>query len=414
MFSKEDQMNRRDFLKFATSVIALSMCPRVKAEIHAENMERNNNSKMIYRNLGRSDIRVSTVALGIESFVNKPAAHIGQQFKFAAENGINFVDICLSDPQLLEKLSQAMAACDSRFVIQGHAGSVWKNGQYLRSRDMLAVREAFERLFRILQVDCIDIGMIHYVDTTDDLKRIMTGDFIKYMKQLKQEGKIRCVGMSSHNPAVALKAVQTGDIDVLMFSVNLAYDMQPGSNGIVYNERREKLYTYCAQHGIGIDVMKAYAGGDLLNARVSPFGQAFTPVQCLDYVLNRPAVASVMIGCGSISEISQAVRWCTASEQEKDYSNILSRLDKRNWLGHCIYCGHCAPCPVEIDIASVNKYLNLALAGKDGVPETVREHYLLLQNHASDCVGCGACEKRCPFEVAIIEKMQQAVEIFGK
>ena len=78
-----------------------------------------------------------------------------------------------------------------------------------------------------------------------------------------------------------------------------------------------------------------------------------------------------------------------------------------------MYCGHCAPCPQGIDVASVTKFLNLARA-QGQVPETVWEHYAVLPHHAGECVACGACEKRCPFSVSIIENMRHAAEIFGK
>ena len=78
-----------------------------------------------------------------------------------------------------------------------------------------------------------------------------------------------------------------------------------------------------------------------------------------------------------------------------------------------MYCGHCAPCPRGIDVASVTKFLNLARA-QGGVPETVREHYAILSHHAGECIACGACEGRCPFNVPIRENMRQAAEIFGR
>ena len=83
-----------------------------------------------------------------------------------------------------------------------------------------------------------------------------------------------------------------------------------------------------------------------------------------------------------------------------------------NYHCFCLTCSHCAPCPVNIKVAEVNKFLNLALAQGE-LPETVREHYKLLEHHASECIQCGACEGRCPFGVRIREKMQQAVQIFG-
>ena len=78
-----------------------------------------------------------------------------------------------------------------------------------------------------------------------------------------------------------------------------------------------------------------------------------------------------------------------------------------------MYCGHCAPCPQEIDVATVTKFLNLARAQGE-VPETVREHYALLPHTAAACVACGACEKRCPVEVPIIDNMKQAKMVFGR
>jgi predicted aldo/keto reductase-like oxidoreductase len=78
-----------------------------------------------------------------------------------------------------------------------------------------------------------------------------------------------------------------------------------------------------------------------------------------------------------------------------------------------MYCGHCAPCTAGIDIASVNKFYDLCLTQKS-VPETVREHYGALAHHAGECIGCGRCERNCPFGVKIIEEMRAAAALFGK
>lgn len=158
--------------------------------------------------------------------------------------------------------------------------------------------------------------------------------------------------------------------------------------------------------------MKAYGGGDLLSETNSPFGKAMTPVQCIEYALTRPAVASVMVGCKSCDEMQAAINWCNATKEEKDYTPIMAGMEKFSWQGHCMYCGHCAPCSVGIDIASVNKYYNLTIAQNE-IPETVREHYKTLSHHASECIQCGQCETNCPFGVAIIEQMEKAAEKFG-
>ena len=277
-----------------------------------------------------------------------------------------------------------------------------------------------------LVTDYIDIGMIHYVDGEKDFEQVFHSDFITYCKGLKAEGKIRCLGISSHNPLVARKAVETGLIDVLMFSVNPAYDMQPpsedcnalwdaesykdGADGI--DPERKALYELCEREGVAVDVMKAFGGGDMLDEKLSPFGVAFNEYQCIDYCLTRSGVVSVMAGCHSVEEMRKLAGYYGASKEEKDYSGVLSRAEKFHLTGNCMYCGHCAPCTVGIDVALVNKYLNLALAQGE-MPETVADHYKLLEHHASECIACGSCERNCPFRVGVVEKMKKATEVFG-
>jgi predicted aldo/keto reductase-like oxidoreductase len=176
--------------------------------------------------------------------------------------------------------------------------------------------------------------------------------------------------------------------------------------------KKEQLYELCQKNGIGIDVMKAFAGGDLLDDKLSPAGKALTVIQCLGYALTRPAVSSVMCGSKSIEELRQVLKFETATDEEKDYAAALASFPKISWTGHCMYCGHCAPCPVKIDVATVTKFLNLAKSSED-IPETVKQHYMSLEHKASECIKCGQCEKRCPFGVAIRQNMEKAVNIFG-
>ena len=159
--------------------------------------------------------------------------------------------------------------------------------------------------------------------------------------------------------------------------------------------------------------MKAFGGGDLLDASLSPAGKALTANQCLHYALTRPAVATVLAGARTAEQLKISLAYEEASDDEKDYALAFASFPNISWKGHCMYCSHCAPCPKQIDVASVTKFLNLARAQGE-VPETVREHYAVLSHHAGECIQCGACETRCPFEVSIIENMKAAREIFGK
>jgi len=381
---------------------------------------------MKYRNLGNTGLYVSEIALGCAGFDNKERDKVCAEFHYAMERGVNFLDLFASDPVLRSNIGAAIAGRRDKVIIQGHIGSTWQKGQYLRTRDAGLAKAAFEDQLERLGTDYIDIGMIHYVDALADWEHIKNGPFMEYVLSLKESGKIHHIGISSHNPDAAIAAVESGLIEVLMFAVNPCYDMQPGDENLEklwagesyahslhnQNTTRKHLYELCESRGVGIDVMKAYGGGDLLNAELSPFGKAFTPVQCIHYALTRPAVAAVMAGCKDTNQLDAALAYLDGSDSERDYSVVLSGLDKFTFSGHCLYCGHCSPCPVGIDVAAVTKYLNLCLA-QGSVPDTERGHYELLSHHAGECIACGQCEKNCPFDVKIIDNMQKAADVFG-
>ena len=216
-------------------------------------------------------------------------------------------------------------------------------------------------------------------------------------------GRIHYLSMSSHNPIVALEAVKSGHLDALLFSINPCYDLLPGNEDCetlwadesyekpLFNldPVREELYETCQRLGVGITVMKAFGGGDLPSEEYSPAGKAMTAVECLHYALTRPAVASVMCGAKSLDDLKASLAYETASDEEKDYAATFASFPKISWKGYCMYCGHCAPCPVGIDVADVTKFLNLTKAQKM-VPETVAQHYSVLKAHGGDCIGCGS------------------------
>lgn len=172
------------------------------------------------------------------------------------------------------------------------------------------------------------------------------------------------------------------------------------------------MYKLCEQNDVGITVMKPYAGGRLFDEKRSPFGVALTPVQCIHYCLTRPGVAAVMAGYDTPEHVEQAVAYETASREEKDYAHVLAEAPRHTFAqGECTYCGHCKPCPAQIDIAMVNKYYDLATMQPE-VPATVKAHYDAMDHHADACIGCRSCESRCPFGVKIAERMAKTAELF--
>lgn len=381
---------------------------------------------MNYRRLGKTELMVSEVGFGAEWMERHTAEECKAVLLRAEELGINILDCWMSEPNVRTNLGMALKGRRERWYIQGHIGSTWQNGQYVRTRDVEQCKIAFEDLLERLQTNYIDLGMIHFIDQESDWDKAMNGPYIAYVKELKAQGKIRHIGMSTHNPAMAKKAAESGIVEMILFSVNPAFDLLPPTDNIEnyfaeeygaelggIDPERVELYKLCEQNDVGITVMKPFAGGRLFDAKRSPFGVALTPVQCIHYCLTRPAVAAVMAGYDTPEHVEQAAAYETATREEKDYATVLASAPKHTFAqGECTYCGHCKPCPKNIDIAMVNKYYDLATMQSE-VPVTVKAHYEALEHHADECIGCKGCESRCPFGVKIAARMEKTAALFG-
>ena len=208
----------------------------------------------------------------------------------------------MPEPNVRSNIGAAIAGRRERWILQGHLGSTWQNGQYVRTREMGPVKATFADLLTRLRTDYIDLGMIHFVMKSKNTIRSWRGEFLQYALELKRAGTIRHIGMSTHNPAVGKLAAQSGVIEMILFSVNPAFDLLPANevlddyfvqetyDGALHgiDPARAELYSLCEQNGVGITVMKGYAGGRLFSEKTSPFGVALTPVQCIHYALTAP------------------------------------------------------------------------------------------------------------------------------
>ena len=379
---------------------------------------------MQYRKLGKTGLMVSEIGFGGEWLERHDETESVELLRYAGEKGINIVDCWMPDPKSRDIIGKAMAGNREKWIVQGHIGSTYQNGQYVRTRDIKQVAPAFEDILKRMQTDYIDLGMIHYIDSQEDWDTCMNTDYIKYVHDLHNKGTIRHIGLSTHNPRIAKLAVESGFIEMILFSINPAFDMRPATENLdsmfgdydaelsgIDSERAE-LYQMCEEKEVGITVMKGFFGGRLFDAKTSPFGTAFTPLQCIHYALTRPGVSSILCGYDTKEQVDEAVSYETATDDKKDYASVIASAPLHSYAGQCTYCGHCKPCPINIDIAMVNKFYDLAVQQPE-VPESVQSHYKALGTTASECVGCKSCEKRCPFGVKIADRMVQTAKLFG-
>lgn len=381
---------------------------------------------MQHRKIGKTNMEASIIGLGAEHLDNKPYEVVEKTIHAALEHEINIMDVFMPGEEIRRNIGKALSGNRDKMLIQGHIGSVDLNEQYDMSRDLKVCQQYFENLLRDLKTDYIDFGMLFFLDSEKAFDLVFHGGIADYALKLKEKGTIRAIGASSHNPIIAKRVVDTGLVDLLMFSINPAFDMTPARDNVLdhlgdefsaqkytgIDPNRAELYRLCQQQDVGITVMKTLGAGKLLSAEHTPFHAPMTVAQCIHYALTRPAVVSALIGCQTPEQVAEAVSYLNLSDEERDYTGIVGNY-KSDFEGSCVYCNHCQPCPVGIDIAAATKYLDIALLNKENIPPSVKQHYEALGSHGSACIACGSCEKKCPFGVPVIKNMNTAAELFG-
>lgn len=361
---------------------------------------------MEYRTLPHGSERISVIGLGSGSLSGSEAEMI-EVLTTAMHHGINYFDMAPSEKAPFFAYKKAFSGRRNDVFIQMHFGAVYKNGAYGWTRKLDDIKEQFAWQLELLDTDYTDMGFIHCMDDFEDFQHVMKDGLWDYMKKLKRQGTIRHLGFSSHNPQIAYRMLETGLVDMMMFSINPSYDYRKGDYALGEVEQRAALYRECERRGVGISVMKPFAGGQLLDAKRSLFDHALTHVQCMQYVLDRPGVLTVLPGVRSIDDLRTVLHYEAATKEEKDYS-VIAGISPRAAKGICVYCNHCQPCPAGLNIGLINKYYDLALAGD----LMAKGHYDKLPLHAEACMKCGHCEARCPFHVRQEVRMEQIAKYF--
>lgn len=364
---------------------------------------------MEYRKLPKGAEMIGTLGLGMGGIQNASPDEIQAVVERAIANGINFFDLCAGGKSVYEPFGRAIKGQRDNVYFQLHFGAVYKaNGEYGWSRNLKNIKETFEWELKALGTDYVDFGFLHCIDEESDFDDIIKNGIFDYVKELKEKGVVRHIGFSSHTPSVAHKLLDTGVMDMMMFSINPAYDLECGDEyGIGTTLERAELFRRCEAEGVGISVMKPFHGGQLLSEKTSPFKKALTKNQCIQYCLDRPAVLCTVPGVRNLNDLSELLKYLNSTNDERDYS-VIGEFTPESAVGNCVYCNHCQPCPAGIDIGIVNKYYDLSLAGD----KMAANHYEKLVVKADTCLKCGHCDKRCPFKVKQQAKMQKINDYF--
>ncbi len=362
---------------------------------------------MKYRKLPHGEEQISVIGMGSSVIGEQPEKDIIETVEFALDSGINYFDMAGGHASIFPAYGKALEGRRKEAKLQVHFGADYSTGAYGWTTNLDTVKRSVDWQMEKLRTDYIDFGFIHCLDEESDLAAYEKHGILNFLMDMKAQGVVKHIGLSTHAPELANKVMDKNILDMLMFSINPMYDYGQGDYARGSDSERQRLYRRCEKEGVGISVMKPFNAGQLLDENRSPFHRAMTTAQCIQYALDKPGVLTVVGGPGNVAQLQGILAYLDTTAEERDYS-IISTLTPDESIGKCVYCRHCHPCLAGLDIGLINKYYDLALQGDT----LAREHYLTLEKTAADCVQCGHCDGRCPFKVKQMERMIEIKEYF--
>lgn len=364
---------------------------------------------MEYRINKKTGDKISVIGLGTSYIAEALEKEAVRALLFAHENGINYADLATAGAKTFDYYGKAFADLRKDLYYQVHFGANYETGEYGWTTNLDKVKHQIDWMLGKLKTDYVDYGFIHCLDAESDWQAYQKNGVLEYLLEMKKQGVVKHIGLSTHTPELAEIVLDTGLIEQLMFSINPGYDYRHGEYAKGSVNERMKLYRRCETEGIGISVMKPFSGGQLLDEKTSPFGKALTKYQCIQYALDKPGVLTVLPGIRNEEDVKELLGFFEATPEQRDYE-ILGTFTPKEAVGNCVYCNHCQPCPAGLNVGLINKYYDLSIAGDS----MAVDHYGKLEKHASDCVDCGHCDNRCPFQVKQSDRMKKIATYFER
>ena len=330
------------------------------------------------RHLGNTNMKIKLVGFGgipIQRITQEDTNLVIDELE---KNNINFIDTARGYTISEEYIGNALRGRRDKFFIATKS----------MSRDYESMKKDIEISLSNLQTEYIDLYQLHNVKL-EEYKTIFENDkAMRALLEAQKEGKIKYIGITSHSLDTIEQAVEDERFDTIQFPYNIV----EGQADEVFRKANEK--------GIGIIVMKPLAGGALDDATLA-----------IKYILSKDYIDVVIPGMDSIDQVQQNVNVLNNLELTEDDNKKIEEI--RTTLGgkFCRRCEYCLPCPVGVNIPQ-----NFLLEGyytRYNLKEWSKERYDGLQGKAIDCVKCGKCETKCPYDLPIIEMLENVCEKLG-
>ena len=335
---------------------------------------------MEYRELGKTGLKISRLGFGGIPIQRIDAEGTKVLMQQMMEKGINFIDTARGYTVSEEYLGEALEGIREHFIIATKS----------MARTKAAMAKDIDISLQKLRTDYIDIYQVHNA-TPEQLDQVCApGGALEALQEAKAAGKIGHIGLTSHSLDTFKLALETDWVETFMFPYNIV------------ETQCEDLLKKCAEKGIGFICMKPLAGGAIEDASVA-----------LRWLCANDAVSVVIPGMADPKELDQNLAAVndTAPLTAEEKAKV---LEIRSALGtnFCRRCNYCQPCAAGINISGA--FLFEGYLSRYGLGEWAKGRYDAMGKHASDCIGCGACEDRCPYNLPIREMLKKVAEKFGK
>ena len=334
---------------------------------------------MDYITLGKTGLKISRLGFGGIPIQKIDAAGTRALMLQLQAAGVNYIDTARGYTVSESYLGQALEGIREDFVLATKS----------MARDAENMAKDIDISLANLRTDYIDLYQVHNPSVAQLEQVVAPGGALEALKAAKEAGKIGHIGLTAHSLEVFKMALEMDWVETIMFPYNIV------------ETQGESLIRKCAQKNIGFVAMKPLAGGALEDATLA-----------IRFIAANPDVTVIIPGMAEEKEIRQNIEACQVTELTgEDWEKIQAI---RSTLGteFCRRCNYCQPCSQGINISGV--FLFEGYLTRYGLGEWAKGRYNAMSKYASDCIGCGACENRCPYNLPIRKMLQRAAEKFGK